>query len=68
MTLNSYLRHSGMSLTEFSLLLDVSKGRLSQLRDSTDWPPDLALRAEDATGGALNASALSSIVARARAA
>lgn len=69
MTLNDYLETTGAkSLTALALEIGVSKGRLSQLRNATEWPPDLALRAEDATGGALNASSLSDVVAKARAA
>lgn len=67
MTLSNYLAREGaISLTELSGRIGISKGRLSQLRDSTDWPADLALRAEEATGGKLNAAALSPIVAQAR--
>jgi hypothetical protein len=67
MTLSEYLKRDGaLSLTDLSSRLDVSKGRLSQLRDALDWPPDLALRVEKETQGALDASALSPIIARAR--
>ncbi len=67
MTLSTYLKSpDALSLTELSLKLDVSKGRLSQLRDKTDWPPDLAMKAEQATEGALDAGSLSPTVARAR--
>lgn len=67
MTLSQYLdRSDAPSLTDLSARLGVSKGRLSQLRDATDWPPDLALKVEAETGGALDASLLSPIIARAR--
>lgn len=67
MTLSEYLARPGApSLTDLSVALDVSKGRLSQLRDARDWPPDLALRIEEYTGGVLNAAILSPIIARAR--
>jgi hypothetical protein len=67
MTLDRYLATEGAkSLTALSIELSVSKGRLSQLRHSKDWPPDLALKIEGATDGALNASLLSQVVARAR--
>ena len=67
MTLSQYLETAGApSLTDLSSKLGVSKGRLSQLRDATDWPPDLALKVEEETGGALDASELSPIIARAR--
>lgn len=67
MTLSQYLETDGApSLTDLSAILGISKGRLSQLRDATDWPPDLALKAETATAGVLNASELSPIIARAR--
>ncbi len=65
--LDEYLKRPGaMSLTDLSALLEVSKGRLSQLRRADDWPPDLALKAEKQTGGALDAAKLSPIIARAR--
>lgn len=67
MTLDQYLAKDGAkTLTALSLEIGVSKGRLSQLRHATDWPPDLALKVEAAVGGALDASALSQVVARAR--
>lgn len=67
MNLDAYLagKHA-MSLTDLARELGVSKGRLSQLRKSTDWPPELALAVESKTGGALNASILSPTVAKAR--
>ncbi len=67
MTLAAYLKRPGAkTLTALAAELDVSKGRLSQLRDSNEWPAELALAAEAATGGAISASALSKTVARAR--
>ena len=67
MTLDTYLqRPEAKSLTVLSREVGVSKGRLSQLRDTTEWPADLALKVEAATEGAMDASALSAIVARAR--
>ncbi|CDO34813.1 conserved hypothetical protein [Novosphingobium sp. KN65.2] len=67
MTLDTYLkRDDAMSLTTLAAEMGVSKSRLSQLRDSTDWPPELALKAEEATCGEVSASHLSPIVARAR--
>lgn len=67
MTLDKYLAGSGAkSLTALSVDVGISKSRLSQLRNATDWPPELAMKVEAATGGALDAGALSSIVAQAR--
>lgn len=67
MTLSRYLETDGApSLTDLSVKLGISKGRLSQLRDSVEWPPDLALKAEEQTNGALDAGELSPIIARAR--
>ena len=67
MTLDAYLkRPDAMSLTQLASELGISKGRLSQLRKPVDWPAELALAAESKTGGALNASVLSSTVAKAR--
>jgi len=67
MTLDAYLRSAGAkSLTELAGDLGVSKGRLSQLREALDWPPDLALKVEAATKGGVNASDISPVIARAR--
>ena len=67
MTLDTYLTApDAKSLTALSLEIGVSKGRLSQLRNATEWPPELALKVEAATSGALNASLLSCVVAQAR--
>lgn len=72
MTLREYLATDGaLSRTELCEKLVISSGRLSQLNDATnggkdEWPADLALKAEEATGGVLDASELSSIIARAR--
>lgn len=69
MTLDAYLRQPGaVSLTELASLVGISKGRLSQLRHSKAVPPDVALRIEAATGGAVSASSLSITIAQARAA
>lgn len=66
-TLASYLKSAGAkSLTALSAEMGISKGRLSQLRNERAWPPELALKIEKATNGALSASALSSVVAEAR--
>lgn len=67
MTLQDYIARPG-ALTRPALCaaLGISAGRLSQLRDSKDWPPELALKAEAATHGALSASDLSPVVAAAR--
>jgi DNA-binding transcriptional regulator YdaS (Cro superfamily) len=67
MTLKDYLAlETSPTLTKLADDLGVSKGRLSQLSQSVDWPPDLAMKIEDETGGALNASFLSPVIARAR--
>jgi len=67
MTLDTYLDRAGAkTLTALSLEMGISKGRLSQLRNSLEWPAELALRAEDATEGVLSASTLSAVVAQAR--
>lgn len=69
MILNDYLKlNDAKSLTALALELGVSKGRLSQLRNVAEWPPELALKVEQATGGYLDASRLSAVVAQARAA
>jgi DNA-binding transcriptional regulator YdaS (Cro superfamily) len=67
MTLSEYLERDGApSLTDLSVRLGISKGRLSQLRDSVEWPPELALKIEEHTDGGLDASELSPIIAQAR--
>ncbi len=67
MTLDGYLERPGaMTLTKLAGEIGISKSRLSQLRNSTDWPAELALAIESKTGGALNASLLSPTVAKAR--
>ena len=67
MTLSEYLKREELSLTDFASQLGVTKGWLSQVNNrGGDWPPELALTAEEKTGGVLDASQLSSIIARAR--
>lgn len=67
MTLDEYLKQDDApSLSDLSKRLEVSKGRLSQLRNSIEWPPELALKAEEQTGGVLNASELCGVIAQAR--
>ena len=67
MTLSDYFSRDGsMNLTRLADKIGVTKGRLSQLRDSQEWPPEIALRVEEATEGTLDAAKLSPIVARAR--
>lgn len=67
MTLDRYLAADGAkTLSALAIEIGVSKGRLSQLRNLTEWPPELALKVEEATDGRLNASQLSAVVARAR--
>lgn len=67
MNLDVYLkRPEAMSLSRLADLIGVSKGRLSQLRNSTDWPPELALAVEEKTDGDVSASVLSPTVAKAR--
>ena len=69
MTLDTYLRQQGaVSLTDLAKRIGVSKGRLSQIRGGEPCPPALALQIETATEGAVSASALSHVIAQARAA
>lgn len=66
-TLDAYLaRSDAKKLTDLAREMGVSKARLSQLRDSRDWPPALALKCEQATGGRLSASKLCPVIAQAR--
>jgi hypothetical protein len=67
MNLQEYLAlDKSPSLTELSEKMGISKGRLSQLRTSLNWPPELAMTAEIESGGALDAAHLSPIIAQAR--
>lgn len=67
MLLDTYLKRDGsLKLTELSALVGVTKGRLSQLRHESEWPPEIALKVEEATKGAIDAGQLSPIVAKAR--
>lgn len=69
MDLNAYFKQTNAkSLTDLAALIGVSKGRLSQIRGGEKCPPELALKIETATGGAVSASALSHVIAQARAA
>lgn len=66
-TLHQYLEAKGSkSLTALASEIGISKSRLSQLRLSRNWPPDLALKVEAATERKLDASKLSKVVADAR--
>lgn len=68
MTLDDYLNQpDAMNLTALSAAIGVTKARLSQIRSSGKWPPHLALKAEAATGGRIDASVISEVVADARA-
>lgn len=67
MMLDTYLATDGAkSLTDLSVEVGISKGRLSQLRNSKEWPPELALKVERATGGQVDAALISPIVSEAR--
>lgn len=68
-TLDDYLRRKGSKkLTQLAVELGVTPGRVSQLRNETSWPPELALKIEKATDNFLDASKLSNVIATARAA
>ena len=69
MTLDAYFKQpDAKSQTAIAAAAGVSKGRLSQIKGGAPCPPDLALRIESATGGAVSASELSHVIAQARAA
>ena len=69
MTLDTYLKQANAkTLTILAEHCGVSEGRLSQVRGGEPCPPSLALKIEAATGGQVSASALSHIIAQARAA
>lgn len=67
MTLDAYLATDGAkTLTDLAREVEVSKGRLSQLRNSVEWPAELALKVEAATDNHVDAADLSPIVRQAR--
>ncbi|GAA4827237.1 hypothetical protein GCM10023232_26840 [Sphingosinicella ginsenosidimutans] len=71
MNIRDYLKRPGaMSLTDLATAAGISKGRLSQLGGSDgeqpDVPPALALRLERETGGLIDASMISTVIAEAR--
>jgi len=56
MTLTTYLeRPDAMKPSQLAAALGVSRSRITQLKDKP-WPPELALAAEKATGGVLDAA------------
>ena len=66
MTLSTYFeRPEAMNASQLAAAIGISKGRMSQLKDKP-WPPELALVAERVTQGALDAGALSPVIAEAR--
>lgn len=66
-TLDAYLaRKDAKKLTDLAVEMGISKARLSQLRKSRKWPPALALKLEEATGGKLSASTVCPVIADAR--
>jgi DNA-binding transcriptional regulator YdaS (Cro superfamily) len=68
MTLDAYLKQDGIKAGDLAAAIGVSKGRLSQIRGGQTCPPELALKIEAATNGVVSASALSHVIALARAA
>jgi DNA-binding transcriptional regulator YdaS (Cro superfamily) len=67
MDLDAYLTGDGAkSLTALSVEVGISKSRLSQLRHARNWPPELALKIERATDGAVDAGKISPVIADAR--
>ncbi len=66
-TFDQYLRSDNADkLTAIAARVGVTPGRLSQLRRSVKWPPELALAIERETGGAVDAAHISPVVAQAR--
>ncbi len=68
MTLAAYLDQPENRAGDLARAIGVSGGRLSQIKTGGTCPPDVALRIEAATKGAVSASALSHVIALARAA
>ncbi len=65
MTIKEYAKAQGLTLRDMAERLEVHPSRLSQL-EGTAWPAELALKVEEVTGGAVSASDLSPVVAKAR--
>lgn len=66
MTLLEYLKRPGaMNRAEICDGLGITPGRLSQLK-AAPWPPELALKMEKLTRGALSASDLCPVIKQAR--
>lgn len=55
-----------LSLTEIANRTGVSLGRISQLKRSGAWTPEMALAVEQATDGVVDASQLNDTIKRAR--
>ncbi len=68
MTLAAYLNQPGNKAGDLARAIGVSDGRLSQIKGGEPCPPELALKIEAATKGVVSASALSHVIALARAA
>jgi DNA-binding transcriptional regulator YdaS (Cro superfamily) len=68
MTLDAYLKQPEVKARDLAAAVGITGGRLSQIRSGDSCPPELALKIEAATNGAVNASVLSHVIALARAA
>jgi DNA-binding transcriptional regulator YdaS (Cro superfamily) len=68
MDLTAYLNQPGNKAADLAKAIGVSDGRLSQIKGGQPCPPELALKIEAATNGVVSASALSHVIALARAA
>jgi DNA-binding transcriptional regulator YdaS (Cro superfamily) len=68
MDIAAYCKSVGILQSDLAAQLGISPGRLSQLKDSNEWPADLALRLEEVTARVISASDVSPTIARARAA
>lgn len=67
MTLTQYLAEPGaMTARALAKAMGVTPGRISQLKSRGNWSPELALAAELATGGKLDAALLHPTIAMAR--
>lgn len=67
MTLQEYLDSPGaMTATALAKAMNVTPGRISQLKTMGNWSPEMALAAEEATGGLIDAARLHPVIAKAR--
>lgn len=67
MTISEYRKSLGLSQEAFAALFDLkSKGQISEIEKANRCSPELALAIEAHADGAVDASSLNAVVAKAR--